>query len=429
MTFRDLFSAVRRGWLVVVVAVLVGGAAATAWTVTRTPEYVSTAQLFLGVRTATEAEDTRQDTLYLQQRMQSYAAVLGSPALGARVADELDLELGGADVAERMDVTVPEGTVLLMVEVHDSSAERAQAIANTVGAEFAGYLAELENSGGSDIDAVDVITIEPAELPEAPASPDAVVNVLAGLLLGLAVGLGLAFLRAALDDRVRTADDVAAPGLRTLGEVPARARGRAPVSAEREDGLRRLRLHLLTDEQRRKDLRVVALTAPAAGCDIGAMALDLARSLVATGESVILVDADLATPCLPRLLDLPADRPGFAELLAGSVDPQAVLVPDVAGLRVVPAGHPARHPADLVLPEPAERVLRTLARLADRVVVAGPPLDGPAEAEVIATANDGVVLLLSGGTTRRTETETAVRTLGALGADLLGYAVERQRTR
>ena len=427
MTFRDLFAAVRRGWVLVVLSVVVGAAVATAWTATRTPQYEATSQLFLGVTTATEADDTRQDTLYLQQRMPSYAAVLGSPALGDRVAGELDLELTGADVAERMTVEVPEGTVLLDVAVRDSSAERAQAIANAVGDEFADYLAELEDAGDAAIDAVAVTTVEPAELPGSPGSPDVRVNVLAGVLLGLAVGLGLAFVREALDDRVHGTGGMATLGLRPLGELPARGRDRAQGwTPARENGIRRIRLHLLADEQRRKDRPVVAVAAPTAGSDIAGFALDLARSLVAAGETVIVVDADLANPRLTRLLDLPADGPGFAGLLAGAAEPAAVLVTGDDGLRVVPAGHPSRHPADLLLPGEAERALRGLAALADRVVVAGPPLDGPAEAEVVATANDGLVLLVSAGTTRRAATLRAVDALRNLDADLLGCVLERR---
>jgi succinoglycan biosynthesis transport protein ExoP len=429
MTFRELCAAVRRGWAMVLVAVLLGVGVTAAWTATRTPEYVATAQLFLGVRTATEAEDSRQDTLYLQQRMPSYAAVLRSPALGERVAEELGIAATGADVARSMTVEVPDGTVLLDVAVRDSSAERAQAIANATGSEFADYLAELENAGGAEIDAVDVTTIRSAELPGSPASPDVVVNVLAGALLGLAVGLGLAFLRAALDDRVRTTADVEALGLRVLGEVPARGNGRSPLSAAREDGLRRVRWHLLSDGQHGKGLRIVTLVAPAAGCESGTMAMDLARSLVAAGESVIVVDADLTASCVAELLDLPRDRPGFADLVTGQVQPEAVLVPDVPGLRVVPAGRTSRHPADVVLPEPTDRALRALAQLADRVVVAGSPLDGTAEAEVVASANDGVVLLVAGGRTRGAEARGAARALEELGVDLLGCTVERKRAR
>ena len=429
MTFRQLSDAVRRGWVIVLVSLLVGAGVAAAWSLTRTSEYEATAQLFLGVRTATQAEDSRQDTLYLQQRMPSYAAVLRSPALGERVAKELGLAATGVDVAGSMTVQVPDGTVLLDVTVRNASPEAAQAIANATGTELAAYLAELENAGGAEIDAVDVTTIRSAELPDSPASPDVLVDVLAGALLGLAVGLGLAFLRAASDDRVRTADDVTALGVQLLGEVPGRGHGAATVSAAREDGLRRIRLHLLSDGQRGKDLRVVTMVAPAAGCDSGAMALDLARSLVAAGESVIVVDADLAASCLTRLLELPRDRPGFAELVAGGVQPDAVLVPDVPGLRVVPAGTSPRHSADLVLPAPAERALRMLAQLADRVIVAGPPLDGPADAEVLATTNDGVVLLLAGGAIKGARAQQAVHVLEGLGVTLLGCTLERRSAR
>jgi capsular polysaccharide biosynthesis protein/Mrp family chromosome partitioning ATPase len=428
MAFRDMIGALRRGWLIVVLTAVAGCSIGLGYSLARTPEYVTASQLFLGVATASGGETSRQDTLYLQQRMQSYAAVLGSPALGERVADELGLQLSGTDVAGRMTVDSPEGTVLLDVTVRDSSAERAQGIANAVGDEFADLLAELEDAGGTDIDAVDVTTIQPARLPTDPASPDVAVNVLSGLLLGSIVGIGLMFLREALDDRIRGADDLLALGLRPLGQVPRRRqRGRSRPQGTREDAVRRLRLRLSTDRvDGGKERGALAITAPTDDVDVAVLAVDLAVVMSAAGRSVILVDGDLRTRRLTSFLGIGNDAAGFAELLAGKVDAKSLLMDFAEGARVLPAGHSPHHPADLITPERMTKALSELVPLADVVVVVAPPLDGPPDAEVIASTDVGAVLLLGQNVTRRAHARRALRSLGALGADVVGAVLERK---
>ncbi|MGY1681911.1 Wzz/FepE/Etk N-terminal domain-containing protein [Geodermatophilus sp. SYSU D01176] len=415
MTLGDLGRALRRGRLIIVACVVAGLGAAGAYTLVQTPEYVAESQLFLEATDASDTQSSRQDTIYLQQRMQSYAAVLGSPALGDRVAGDLGLDLTGAEVAARMTVEVPAETVLLNVSVRDSSAERAQLIANTVGDEFARLLSELEGTQAAAIDAVDVTTIRPAPLPGSPAAPDAVLLVLSGLLLGLVVGAGLALLREGTDDTVRGADGVRRLGLTSLAEVPRRGRS-GELSPARRDALRRVRLHLDAADA---GARVLAVTAPAAGPDVAAFAGDLAVVLAASGRRVLLVDAHGQAA---RLLGVDGDGAGLAEVLAGSADLSTAVRSGPGGLGVLPGGR--SDVPDALSPARAREVLDKLAAGSDVVVVAAPPLDGPPDAEALALAASDVLLVVGDGGTRERDLQRALRTLEDLRVPVLGAALE-----
>ncbi|MGY1635476.1 Wzz/FepE/Etk N-terminal domain-containing protein [Geodermatophilus sp. SYSU D00742] len=410
MTLGELGRALRRGWLIIVLCVLAGGGAAGTYTLVQTPQYVAESQLFLGATDASDTESSRQDTLYLQQRMQSYAAVLRSPALGDRVADELGLELTGAEVAARMTVEVPAETVLLDVSVRDASAQRATQIANTVGDEFARLLAELEGTQAAAIDAVDVTTVRPAQVPGAQASPDVVLLVLSGVLLGLVVGVGLALLRAASDDRVGGGDDVRRLGLLPLAVVPRRSRDGAGPTGARRDALRRVRMHLDAADAGQ---RVLAVTSPAAGPEVACFAGDLAVVLAASGRRVVLVDTYARE----------GTGAGLAEVLGGSADLSDVLRPGADEVQVLSAGQ--AEVSDVLSATRAREVLDKLAAGADVVVVAAPPLDGPPDAEVLALAATDVLLLVADGATRGRDLQRAVRTLEELRVPVLGAALEQ----
>ncbi|KGH46692.1 hypothetical protein IN07_10560 [Modestobacter caceresii] len=431
MTFREISRALRRGALPIALCVVLGVALALAWSLFRTPVYVAESQLFLGAsEEADEGVVTRQDTAYLQQRMQSYAAVLGSPLLGERVADRLDLELTGAEVAGEMTVEVPPETVLLTVRVGDPSPERAQEIANAVGETFSELLAELEDAPGSTVDTVQVSTIRPAALPTTPAAPTTAVLLAVGALLGLAVGIAVAFLRESLDDTVRDVDELSAAGIPVIGVVPLRdrrhrdpAEGMAP---DRGEALRRIRAHLGDRPGRRTPApRTVTVLGPTARADSAALGWDLAGVFAAARLRTVLVEADLWAPRAAGLLGLPEQTPGLAEVLAGRLPLQEALRPGPHGLRVLPAGRAPEAGGEDLLDGP--RMAEVLARVsgdADVTIVVPPPLDRRSGAASLTTLSDGVVLAVRAGGTTRRELHDVTSLLDTLGAPLVGAVLE-----
>ena len=393
----------------------------------RPERYVSESELFLSV-TQTAEGTSRQDTLYLQQRMQSYAAVLASPALGGRVADSLDLDLSGEQVADRISVSVPADTVLLDVQVEDSSAARARQIADAVGEEFAELLASLEGSAVGPVQAVDVTTIQPASTPTSPAGPGVALLAVAGAVAGLAVGVGLAFVRAALDDTVRNGQELTALGVVHLGSIPVRERGgrRARRDPDHADALRSVRLHLLarTDAERQEGL-AVTVTALGAAVDVVALSGALADVLAAGGARVVVVEAGadghLSTPADDDGGLHSAPIPDLVELLAAGVPREAVL-PE-AGAVAVLRGRGGPPDPSLLHGAGVAALLAQLTARADFVLIAAPPFGARPDAEALAAASDGVLLVAEPGRTRRRALLRAVRSLETLQIRLLGVVL------
>ncbi|MCZ2825646.1 MULTISPECIES: Wzz/FepE/Etk N-terminal domain-containing protein [unclassified Modestobacter] len=429
MTFREISRALRRGALPIALCIVLGMTLALAGSLLRTPVYVAEAQLFLGAsEEADEGVVTRQDTAYLQQRMQSYAAVLGSPLLGERVSEGLDLDLTGAEVAGEMTVEVPAETVLLTVRVQDPVPERAQEIANAAGGAFSDLLAELEDAPGSTVDTVQVSTIRPAALPTTPTAPTTGVLLAVGALLGLAVGVAVAFVRESMDDTVRDVDELAAAGVPALAVVPRRDRRRRGegLGAERGEALRRIRAHLGDRPGRRTAApRTVTVLGPTARADGAALGWDLAGVFAAARLRTVLVEADLWAPRAAGLLGLPEQTPGLAEVLAGRLAVAEALRPGPNGLRVLPAGRaPDAGGEDLLDGPRMAEVLAEVSGDADVTIVVPPPLDQRSGAASLTTLSDGVVLAVRAGGTTRRELHDVTSLLHTLGAPLVGAVLE-----
>ena len=101
-------------------------------------------------------------------------------------------------------------TSILNITARATDGQEAADVANEVGPQLgkvAGEFSTLLKSSGQDVVST---PIQPATAPSLPVSPDPVRNIGLGLLVGLVLGLGLAFIRHALDTKVRGEEDIRA---------------------------------------------------------------------------------------------------------------------------------------------------------------------------------------------------------------------------
>jgi Mrp family chromosome partitioning ATPase/capsular polysaccharide biosynthesis protein len=167
-----------------------------------------------------------------------------------------------------------------------------------------------------------------------------------GLVVGLVLGLGLAFLREALETRVRTTEEVSARlgGLPLLGRLPRPPKRlrrsdklvmlEDPASAQAE-AFRMLRANLdfVTLE---RDARTVIITSALEQEGKSTTVANLAVAFARAGKRVVLVDLDLRRPVLARFFDL--EGPGITQVALGHVPLEAAL----AGIGITDPPAPRR---------------------------------------------------------------------------------------
>ena len=124
---------------------------------------------------------------------------------------------------------------------------------------------------------------------------------------------------------------------------------------------------------------------------------------------VLLIDSDLRTSGLTRLVGLPSG-PGVAEVLTGQCGPEeAVMTSDQPNLYFLPAGHADKPAAELLAGKEWPDLLSWCAKSFDLILVDAPPVLNLADVELLAPACDGILMVVRAGHVRRDILEKSVK--------------------
>ncbi len=171
--------------------------------------------------------------------------------------------------------------------------------------------------------------------------------------------------------------------------------GSHSVAAEK---FRRLKTLLSEEDGGSVHVIVVTSAAPAEGKSLVALNLALAFAADRKG-STLLLDADLRRPAVERWLQ-PAPNFGFTELLSRQIPLEHSFVQlQDSHLWVLPAGHPASDPVELLASQQCGDAVKTLRERFDRIVIDTPPILPFTDANVIGKWSDGAILVARCGKT------------------------------
>jgi polysaccharide biosynthesis transport protein len=426
---RDYLRVLRARWRLILLCTLLAVGAAAAATYATTPVYQAEAQLFVST-TGGESDSVgslQQGNQFAQARVRSYANIVNTPIVLEDVVDELGLSMDARRLASRVQATAPLDTVLINVTASDPDPALAQAIANATADRFSEVAAELETPEGGGPSPVSVTVVRPADLPETPSSPRPTLNLALGLLVGLAVGVGAALLRDALDTSVKTVATVQEElGLSPLGIIGYDADAtRRPLIVHAEPGstraeaFRQLRTNLrFIDVDRPPRSIVVTSAGPAEGKST--TTANLAIALSQAGERVILVEGDLRRPRIAQYLGLEGAI-GLTDVLVGRADLDDVLQPWGDGtLRVLASGPTPPNPSELLGSHQMEELLKRMEDEASLVLIDAPPLLPVTDGAVLARQASGAVLVIRAGKTTKDSARRALETMQSVDAHVYG---------
>lgn len=170
-----------------------------------------------------------------------------------------------------------------------------------------------------------------------------------------------------------------------------------------------------------ESLRSMVVTSPAGAEGKTTTAANLAIAFAQQGRRVLLVDCDLRRPRVHALFRVPRE-PGLSELLRGKVVAEQVIrSTTVEGLAVLPAGAlPPVSASDLLGGGVIRSLIEALSDDFDLVILDTAPVLPAANAAVLGTQVDGVLLVVRAGKTERGAARQAVQQLSAVGARIFG---------
>jgi Mrp family chromosome partitioning ATPase/capsular polysaccharide biosynthesis protein len=508
---RDYWLIVRRRWVAVLVFALIGAVGGLGYAKATGPTYAATSQVV--VMPLTQGPLSPPAQISLQVNMSTEQAVAQSPLVVAQAAGLLHVQAAAlqADAARRLTVTVPANTLttsdVLQITWQAKSPQDAQAGADAFAQaylsirhrEFAGQIANLQTTLSAQVASLqkqiarltaqlsntspssasqqnltirlDGLTAQAstagsqlaslptyndsggiyigAARPVTPSGLGSKVITVIGALLGLLIGVILAFVRDSFDDRVRdpaqlerklgastlavltrvdTAPREGRDGTRRR-RVPAIATAASPDGRAAE-AVRALRSTLIAVAAR-QNLRTVLVAGADDSVSSSRIAAELGVALAESGRRVLIMAADMHGSSLPQIFDLPGTR-GLSDLLTDGGDPKELTrQPEQAGgvtlpsaiarrLSVLPGGPPLTNALSVLDSGAMIDLLQCQRDGYEFVVLDSPPATVAADVFSLAAQVDAVIVLARQARTRGRTLEDLRRRLDLVGALLVG---------
>lgn len=430
MELMDYVRILRRHWLIVVAGALLGVIAGGAISLAITRTYTASTQFFVAIQNTGTITELQQGNSFGQARVQSYIRTAKTPAVLQPTIDSLGLDVLPSDLAERIKATADLNTVLITISASDSSPATAAAIAQAVGESLIQVVDRLESPTNGQPSPVRLSVLTPAVAPVEPSAPDTKMNIAIGLLAGLALGLGIAVLRSALDVKVRGEADVkkitnsAILGGISFDEDAARKPllTQTPPLSPRAESFRQLRTNLQFSHVSHSS-KTVLITSSLPGEGKSTTAINLAIALAQSGQTVALIDADLRRPMVGEYLGLERNA-GLTTALVGSTPLEDLLRPwGEDQLFVLTSGQIPPNPSELLGSEAMKQIIKRLENDFDAVIIDAPPLLPVTDAAVLSQLVGGVVLVVGSQQVKTNDVEKSLAALEMVKAEVLGIVL------
>ncbi|MBN2432205.1 MAG: polysaccharide biosynthesis tyrosine autokinase [Acidobacteria bacterium] len=319
---------------------------------------------------------------------------------------------------------------------------------------YEGMLQRLkEASVATGLKSSNIEIVDRAEVPGAPAKPKKTMNLLMGMIVGLLVGVGMAFFLEYIDNTIKTPEEVETlTSLPALGLIPSQL-----PSDMREARVANKTSLMLTqqsrEERRQLDLtvhldpsssiaeayrslrtsillsnpdappRTFLFTSPRPQEGKTTASLNTAIALANIGKRVALIDLDLRKPRVHKVFEIDSQQ-GMSTFLAGTSDLAPLIQQtEIDNLYVIPAGPIPPNPAELLSSMRMHQSLELLKEYFDHIVIDTPPLLTVADARILSNLMDGVILVVRSGDTPRQILQQAQKSLQLIKAKILGILI------
>jgi len=311
--------------------------------------------------------------------------------------------------------------------------ERAAEASQTIYESYLNRYNELLAAEGSEQPNARILTT--AEIPVDPSSPNLALNLVLAVVIGLGLGVVMAYIAEALFQGITTGEQVrrelgqnflaSIPLLKSIDNDQTQA-----VTAIREDPMSLFTesfraLAASIDQSSASNAQVIAITSAMPGEGKTVMSCCLAHVFAHEGERTVLIDCDIRRRGITRLLNCGDDQSGLLEILRGEVpfDPGDQLGTDAFCVVPIP-GNDSTEESLLTGPAFADFINDLRTRF-DRIVLDLPPILPVASARRVCAQADSVVLAAQWRKTSSYAVKAAIARLPAARCNLVGVALNQ----
>ena len=415
---RQYLEVIRRRKLIVVSILAVSLGVAAAVTLSTTSLYEAQTTIVVGQGSCIVQP---QNANAIQPFSQTATELMQSTVVARAVIKDLHLNMTPQQLLGGVSVSFNSESAAVKTSVTNHDPQLARRIADRLGVNFAKLVKQKLGHGTASTPPLEACIWDPGHVIPGRVEPKPTQNLLIAGILGLILGLLVAFLRDYFDRTLRTVEEIErAFGVPVIGQIPTvkpvhrgeRSRILWEENGDFAESFRGLRANLqyLAVQW---PLKTILVSSPQAAQGKTTVCASLATAIAQSGQSVVLIEADLRRPRIADTFNLPRFRPGLTSVLVG----HSQLGKTTTEISLPP------NPSELVGSPRMRRLVDGLADLYDTVILDSPPLLPVADSLALAKLVDGVIIVVRSKNATRDDARSVRAMADRLGIHIVGVVV------
>ena len=295
-----------------------------------------------------------------------------------------------------------------------------------------------ETSMTEDIRTGNIRIIDPAEVPRTPVKPQKALNIFLSIVMGLFLGIGLAFFLEYIDSTIKLPTEIndflkipflgLVPALAMETDTEGKQHDRTPAQdlvtmdapkSTASESYRGIRTSLLlSSADHSPQVILVCSSGPSEGKTISAA--NLAVTMAQAGGKVLVLDCDMRRPKMHRLLGVDRDK-GMSNILVGARTLEEVIVhTQIPNMDFIPSGPIPPNPSEMLGSDRMKSLLEEARTRYERIIIDSPPISAVTDAVILSRVADGTAVIIRSGVTNREIVKNGLSQLQAVNARILG---------
>jgi capsular exopolysaccharide synthesis family protein len=286
--------------------------------------------------------------------------------------------------------------------------------------------------------------LDPALIAE-KIKPNKKMNLFLGIIFGLGLGVGIAFVKEIIDSSVKSVEQLERKGMTVLGIIPDMHNAGRKMSknqfARKSKGGIDFKRRLITYEDPKspisesyrslrtnisyaspdKKIKSLLISSPQPGEGKSTTVANLAIAFAQLRKRTLLIDADLRKPVQHNVFEHQRG-PGLAEYLIGEIDDFDTIIHStkIENLFIVTAGGLPPNPSELLGSDRMSRLVAHLEEKWDMILFDSPPIVAVTDSSTISAEIDALVMVVKAGQTDRAAVDRALDTISNVRSPLIG---------
>lgn len=426
-----LYLIMRRKWMIFSLMLVFTLSGYIYSNITYVQVYSATSSMVVNTNTSNNTSGTPVGAdIYLAQNLvDTYTLILKSDRVTQYVVEKLELDLSTGEIASYISLSAAKDTQILYATVTCTQPELAVAIANTI-MEVAPK-AMTETVGIGSVNVLDV-----AKASAASSSKEKIKTAIYAGIIGMVLGMGIAFLWGIFKNNIKNASDVEEKFLiPSLGEIIHIRRNRkkdelllnspdVPASFMESFLMLSTIINHVSKNNKVKKLLITSSLEDEGKTNIS---INLAIALSESGKSVLLVDCDLRKPKIyKRLKIFNKDVECFGDTLFCSQE-NIVLNKSIYkskyGFSVIPFLNRRGQYNNIFKTSVFNKAIDTLSDYYDYIIFDSAPAYSVADTMDLINVVDGVVLVIKQEHASARVVGDTIKNLKKVGANLIGFVL------